>query len=132
MIFIDTGALLARYLEQDQHHKEAIQKWEKVRIANKKCLVSNFVLDEFFTLLARRTTYKFAAEKAHIIYASNVFEIVRPDQIIEEQSIALFAKLSDQKISFTDCISFALMKRYKVKHVFSFDHHFISAGFHLY
>lgn len=132
MIFVDTGALIARYLKQDQHHESAIRKWEKIRNSDEKCLTSNFVLDEFFTLLARWTSYVFAAEKAHIIYASAAFEILRPDQLIEEQAIALFSKFSDQKISFTDCISFALMKHHKMKRAFSFDRHFASAGFGLY
>jgi uncharacterized protein len=132
MIFIDTGALLAKYLKQDQHHEEAIQKWEKMRNSNEKSLVSNFVLDEFFTLLARRTAYTFAAKTADIIYASAAFEILRPDKLIEENAVVWFSKFSDQKVSFTDCVSFALMKHHKMKRVFSFDRHFISAGFNLY
>lgn len=132
MIFIDTGALIARYLQQDQHHDSAIKKWEKIRISDEKCFTSNFVLDELFTLLARWTDYAFAAEKAHIIYASAAFKILRPDQVIEEQAIELFLKFADQKMSFTDCISFALMKQHKIKKAFSFDRHFTSAGFSLY
>lgn len=132
MIFIDTGALLARYLTKDQYHASAVKKWEKLRKSDEKCFTSNFVLDEFFTLLARWTTYAFAAEKAHIIYDSAVFEILRPGELIEEQAIEVFLKYSDQRVSYTDCISFVLMKHHKIKKVFSFDHHFVSAGFDLY
>jgi predicted nucleic acid-binding protein len=132
MIFIDTGALIGRYLSQDQHHENAIRKWEKIQHSNEKCFTSNFVLDELFTLLARWTDYEFAAAKAHNIYASAAFKILRPDQVIEEQAIELFLKFSDQKISFTDCVSFVLMKQNKIKRAFSFDRHFVSAGFSLY
>lgn len=132
MLFIDTGALIARYLKQDQHHDSAIRKWKKIQNSDEKCFTSNFVLDELFTLLARWTDYAFAAEKAHIIYASTTFKILRPDQVIEEQAIELFLKYADQKISFTDCVSFALMKHHKIKRAFSFDRHFVSAGFSLY
>lgn len=132
MIFIDTGVLLARYLKKDQHHEVAIKKWEKLHKSTNKCFTSNFVLDEFFTLLARRTTYAFAAEKAQLIYDSAVFEILRPNELIEAQAIGLFSKFADQKVSYTDCISFVLMKHHKIKKAFSFDHHFHVAGFDLF
>jgi uncharacterized protein len=38
-------------------------------------------------------------------------------------------KYSDQRVSFTDCISFVLMKRERVKIAFTFDRHFSLAGF---
>jgi len=40
MIFVDTGALIATYLKQDQHHKSAIRKWEKIRNSDKKYFTS--------------------------------------------------------------------------------------------
>jgi len=40
-----------------------------------------------------------------------------------------FQKYADQKVSFTDCISFAMMKRLQIKQVFTFDYHFSLAGF---
>ncbi len=41
----------------------------------------------------------------------------------------LFEKYADQRVSFTDCISFVLMRRHKIRQVFSFDRHFELAGF---
>ena len=35
-----------------------------------------------------------------------------------------------QKLTFTDALSFALMRRLRIEQVFTFDHHFIVAGFH--
>jgi len=32
-------------------------------------------------------------------------------------------------VSFTDCVSFSLMRRYKLSRVFTFDRHFAAAGF---
>jgi predicted nucleic acid-binding protein len=129
MTFIDTGAFLARYLPSDQHHKVASALWEKIRTTHERCVTSNFVLDETFTLLARRASYSFAAEKARIIYASSSLEILRPDSLTELTALNLFEKFADQEIGFTDCISFALMRETDIQTVFSFDSHFERAGF---
>jgi hypothetical protein len=40
-------------------------------------------------------------------------------------------KFSDQKLSFTDCLSFSLMRREGIPSVFGFDHHFALAGYEL-
>ena len=129
MTFIDTGAFLGRYLANDQHHKAALPLWEKIRIAREGCVTSNFVLDETFTLLARRASYPFAAEKARIIYAADSLEILRPDLRTELVALDLFEKYADQEISFTDCVSFVLMREADIQTAFSFDSHFERAGF---
>lgn len=129
MIFIDTGAFLARYLPNDQHHKSAVVLWDKISGMGKSIATSNFVLDETFTLLARRASYSFAAEKARIIYNSGSLEILRPDFLVERAALELFNKFADQEVSFTDCISFALMREARIRIAFSFDSHFERAGF---
>ena len=129
MIFIDTGALLARYLPSDQYFSVATILWEKIRVERELCVTSNFVLDETFSLMARRASYSFAAEKARSIYSSGAFQILRPTESDELAALELFEKYADQKVSFTDCISFVLMRRTKIQQVFSFDKHFEQAGF---
>jgi predicted nucleic acid-binding protein len=64
MTFIDTGAFLARYLPSDQHHKVATALWNKIRTTHERCVTSNFVLDETFTLLARRASYSVCGGKS--------------------------------------------------------------------
>lgn len=129
MTFIDTGALLARYLPADQHHKPATALWNKIHVTAEPCVTSNFVLDETFTLLARRASYAFAAEKARLIYASTALEILRPDALTERAAVNWFEKFADQEVSYTDCVSFALMREANILTAFTFDAHFERAGF---
>ncbi len=131
MIFIDTGAFLARYLCKDQHHHSAASVWEKLGSSRENCITSNFVLDETFTLLGRRAGYGFAVQRAKNIYASQSLTICRSEKVDEIKALQFFSKYADQHVSFTDCISFVLMKREKINRVFSFDRHFELAGFHL-
>ena len=131
MIYIDTGAFLARYIGSDQYHQQAIGFWDQIRKRGESCFTSNFVLDETFTLLGRRAGYDFAAQRAVNIYASKNLTILRPTQEDEMNAVGLFEKYADHHVSFTDCISFVLMRRNKIKRVFSFDNHFEWVGFKL-
>jgi predicted nucleic acid-binding protein len=129
MIFIDTGALIAQALRRDQHHAESTAVWDELGLLGDRFITSSFVLDELFTYLARRASYRFAAGRARDLYDSQLFDILRPDEEDERRALGLFEKYADQKVSFTDCISFALMRRHRIGRVFTFDRHFALAGF---
>ena len=129
MIFIDTGAFVARYIERDQYHDAATEQWRMLQKDQRQCFTSNFVLDETITLLARRSTYEFAAERARNLYESKSLAILRPDENDELAALELFQKYGDQSVSFTDRVSFVLMKKRNIKCAFSFDRHFTIAGF---
>ena len=131
MIFIDTNVFIARYVSSDQYHEKTRKSLNKAFKKLQKVYTSNFVIDETLTLLARRTHYSFAADTGRKIYESSFITILRPDRIDEVKALNLMEKYADQRISFTDCVSFALMQRYRIKQVFTFDHHFQLAGFSL-
>jgi predicted nucleic acid-binding protein len=132
VIYIDTGAFLARHLSKDQYYRQANAFWDSIRKKSETCVTSNFVLDETFTLLGRRAGYSFAAQRARNIYASESLSILRPSREDELKAIDFFEKYSDNRLSFTDCISFVLMQNKKIKRVFTFDHHFQLVGFQTY
>jgi uncharacterized protein len=79
--------------------------------------------------LARRTGYKFAAARARAILSSVAITILRPSKYDEIEAVKLFEKFADQSISYTDCISFVLMRSNKIERAFTFDRHFKMAGF---
>ena len=129
MIFVDTGAFIARYVRQDSHHRRARRAWSEIERSRSRCYTSNFVLDETFTLLGRRASYSFAADRARSLLRSSALTILRPDAEDEERAIDVFAKFADQQVSFTDCVSFVLMRRNRLERAFTFDRHFGNAGF---
>ena len=90
---------------------------------------SNHIIDETLTLLARRAGYGFAAERAERIYSSQILDVVFSGRDDETEAFRLFRKFSDLQISFTDCVSFAIMKRRKIRTAFTFDRRFADAGF---
>lgn len=129
MTFVDTAAFLARYLSKDQYHRAALDSWRELEQADEPLVTSNFVLDETFTLFGRYAHYSFAAERAKIIYTSKALTILRPGLDDELVALELFTKYAEHRISFTDAVSFVLMRKHGIAQAFTFDRHFAHAGF---
>jgi len=129
VIFLDTDAFLARYLRKDRFHEKALKGWKILQERGDRCFTSNFVLDETFTLLARKANSAFAVDRARSLLSSRALTVLRPTFEDEIEAVEVFSKYADQKVSFTDCISFVLMKRNRIQKAFSFDRHFSLAGF---
>lgn len=129
MIFVDTGAFLARWLTEDSKHGEAASGWRALQARPERLFTSNFILDETVTLLERRAGARFAVERAHGILFSDRLTMLRPDSKDELDALAVLEKFADQRIGFTDAVSFALMRRNRIKRAFTFDLHFERAGF---
>jgi len=53
------------------------------------------------------------------------------DSKMEDAAEDILRHYKDQGFSYTDAVSFALMKHYKIDHAFSFDRHFTTVGFTL-
>lgn len=128
MIFVDTGAFLALYIKRDQYHRQAQRVF---RALPRPFSTSNHVVDELATLLGRIAGYTYAADRIDDLYASESIEVLTSTRGDEIGAIRWMRKYSDKEISFTDCVSFAIMRRLGIRAVFTFDRHFRDAGFEI-
>jgi predicted nucleic acid-binding protein len=128
MNFADTGAFLALYHRKDQYNEQAVRVWPTLI---RPVATSNLVIAELAKLLAARAGSRFAADCIADIYASPTFAICASTREDEMSALPWMRKFADQNISFTDCISFAIMRRLKIRTAFTFDRHFRLAGFHV-
>jgi predicted nucleic acid-binding protein len=126
MNFVDTGAFLALHLENDQHRGEALRVWPTLV---RPIVTGNHVIDEVATVLARRAGYHFAADCVADIYGAASIDVVQSTRLDEIEALRWMRKYADQRVSFTDGISFALMRRHRIRTVFTFDRLFRLAGF---
>ena len=128
-IFIDTSAFIALYLKGDEFDERAalfLDKTDKKTIF----LTSNYILDEVYTFLRSNKGKETAISFAEFLAQNSQIVILKRIGLEDEKkAFELFRKLDLSKLSFTDCTSFALMKRLEIKEVFSFDKHFAKAGF---
>ena len=97
MIFADTGAFLALYLQRDRYHRQA-----------------GFIE---------------AANRVADLYTSPSIDILFSTLEDEMDAVSLMKKFADKQIGFTDCVSFAIMRRQRILTAFTFDRHFRHAGF---
>ena len=129
MIFVDTGAFLARHLKGDQHHAEATRIWQGLAHSHERCLTTSFVVDETLTLIGRRAGNMVAAVVGRLLYESQALEIHDPSRDEQIAALSTLERYADQRVTFTDCLSFGVMRARRIDRVFGFDEDFRIAGF---
>ena len=130
-VFIDSGAWLAFFSVRDGHHAEAERLVREALTRKVPLLTTNLVLAEVQRLLLFRAGILPAAAALERIDASKGVSVQYPDAGTHAQARAWLAKFNDQKWSYTDACSFAVMKKHRCTVALSFDHDFVVAGFTL-
>jgi hypothetical protein len=92
-------------------------------------VTTNFVLDETYTLLLRKGGHHIAVRFGDRIGQTQLVEIIHISPSIEEDAWLVFKKYDDKLFSFTDCISFVVMRQHDIHKTFTSDHHFRQMGF---
>jgi predicted nucleic acid-binding protein len=128
-VFIDTSYLLALELEDDQVHQAAIQHWSRISLALPILVTTSYILDEVVTYLSSRRLHAKAVELGARLLNSPSVQFVHVDEATFFEGWAFFQRHRDKDYSLTDCISFVVMRRAGLTTAFSFDRHFIQAGF---
>lgn len=131
MVFIDTGAWIAIADRNDQYAKEAGPIYTELILKRKQLVTSDLVLAETYNLLLRTIGNKATISFSQKLTTIPFLKVIAITQFDMERAWNILEKYSDKDFSFTDCTSFGLMERLKIKSAFSFDYHFIQFGFNL-
>lgn len=128
-VFIDTSYLFALLIPDDTFHTKAQTVYTSLQQQHAEHFITNFVLDESYTLLRVKRGLQKALELRTIIESSELLlTIIRITKEDEDRAWGWFEK-DWSKLSYTDCTSFAVMKRLGLMNVATFDQHFAKAGF---
>ena len=128
-IFIDTGAFIALNDKSDQYHLKATAIFKKLLKDNSSVLfTSNLVISETYTRILYISKPEIAIKFLDIIKQISI-SILYSDHQIENKSIEFLKKYKNEKISYTDAVSFLLMKENKISKAFAFDRHFLLADY---
>lgn len=128
-VFLDTSYFKALIDEADDFHQEGIQVFTLLNGQKAQLITTNYIIDETLTLLRVKKNLQAAMKLRDLIsVGSPTISIYRV--ISEDDAAAWDWFVKDwSHLSFTDCVSFAVMKRLEISHVATFDLHFKRAGF---
>jgi predicted nucleic acid-binding protein len=132
-IFVDTSAWDAIEDSGDRYHAAALRFKEDLVQQRARLYVTNFVLDECYTLLlynvgyARTVAFKRAID---LMRTGDILAVVHISEELEQAAWAVFERFNqDKEWSFTDCTTKVVMEHLGIRQVFAFDHHFDQMGF---
>ncbi len=130
-IFIDTGAFIALNDKSDQYHSDAISLAKFIVKNNTiKLFTSNLVVAETYTRILYVSKPEIAIKFLDIVMQTGIV-LLYSDAKTEIKSKEYLVKFKNEKISYTDAVSFQLMKENVINKAFAYDHHFSLAGFTL-
>lgn len=128
-IFIDTGFFKALVDGEDDFNRQAKKIWQKLEEEKTDLVTSNYVIDETLTVIRIKCGLKKALKFRDLLAEnSQILKIIRVTVADEAGAWQWFIK-NWSKLSFTDCVSFAVMKRLGLRCVAAFDEHFQRVGF---
>ncbi|MCI0541720.1 MAG: PIN domain-containing protein [Verrucomicrobiales bacterium] len=128
-VFMDSAGFLALWDASDEHHEAAVQLQNDLVRKRRRFLTTEYIVDETVTLLLVRHSHDAAADFLDTIERSESLHLewIGPERF--HAAATLFRKHTDKEWSFTDCVSFVMMRELRMRDAFTTDHHFKQAGF---
>lgn len=127
--FVDTSGFYAVLVKKDDRHREAAAHLERARRSRERFVTTDYVLDETATLLKARGLGGLLRDVFEVIDSSRVCRVRWTDADLFAVSRAFFIKHMDQTWSFTDCLSFCVMRELGITQALTKDGHFREAGY---
>jgi len=130
-VFIDTGAWFALADKSDAYHEQAVAIYPGLLRNFHHLTTTNFVVAETYILIRRALGHQPAISFLQNISASPRIVKIYSNPTLEYLAEEILMQYEDQAFNYTDAVSFAVMKQYGITQAFSFDQHFVTAGFSL-
>jgi predicted nucleic acid-binding protein len=128
-VFMDTSGFLALWDAADEHHGNALRLQADLAHSKRAFVTSDYVVDETVTLLLVRHSHAAASDFLQTVTETEWLQFKWVDSDRFHAAADFFKRHEDKEFSFTDCVSFALMRELNIQDSFTTDHHFRQAGF---
>lgn len=127
-VLIDAGIFIAFHNIKDVNHKRALALIrEIVKGKHGAAFTTDYIFDEAVTTaLVRTGKHDIALELGNQILGVNVkfVNMIQVDLASFSNAWKLFTKYIDKKLSFTDCVSIAVIDNFGLNKIVSFDKDF--------
>jgi predicted nucleic acid-binding protein len=120
-VFVDTSALLALLVADDEHHARAAASFEQLAREAAPLATTSYVLLETYALLGRRHGPA-AVERFRASFAL-LLGVIWVDEDFHEAGLDRLAGGGGSGLSLVDAVSLVSMRRRRIERVFAFDPH---------
>ena len=132
-VFVDTGFLLGFYNPRDQYHSQVISLIKRTGFRRDAFVLTDYIYDEVMIGLLR-SDVKLGYDRALIfdreIFERKNYEFIKVSEGLFHNAREIFRRFNrDKEWSFTDCVSYVVMRDMGIGNVLTFDHHFKEMGF---
>jgi len=128
-VFVDTSAFYAVLDARDPFHRKALDCFERAKSESWDLVTTNYVLHESWALVQARLGWN--AMDAWLDKLASLCRVAWVDQSIHRLGQARCRQARDRRLSFTDCISFEVMRQEGIAEAIAQDEHFDREGFKL-
>lgn len=129
-VFVDSDAFIAFMKKDDTLHSKAVKYFKKLSDQDVHFLTSNYVFSEVITVASQRISRSAALQFIETVRsAQNPFDIRIVDQETNDLAVDIFQVQKSKNVSFVDCANMAIMTRYRLQAIFSFDMIYQKNGF---
>jgi len=130
-VLVDSGAWIALVRVSDQYHADAERMFRQAIRSRVRLLTTNLILAEVHRFILFHVGIQAALRVLDRIAASERLAIEFATAAHHKAALRWLAKFPDQRISYTDAVSFAVMEATRCPTAMGFDHDFAVAGFKL-
>jgi predicted nucleic acid-binding protein len=128
-LFVDTSAWFALANRRIAGHVRVERALRERLREGTRIVTTDLVVAETHVLLLRRASHAAAlAFLTKVVVAPTVVVSSTPD-LEETARVDWLAQYQDQPFSFTDAVSFTVMRERNIREALTLDHHFAEAGF---
>lgn len=128
-LFVDSSAWIALASTRDRRHGEADEAMREALRARTRLVTTNLVLAEVQRWLLFRAGPLPARAALARVEESPAVEIAFATREHHMTALEWLNRLSDQRLSYTDAVSFAVMRAERCDTALTFDRDFTVAGF---
>jgi predicted nucleic acid-binding protein len=125
-LLADTSFFVAYLNPREDCHLRAVE-W--MTVFSDRIVTTEWVLAELGNFLAEGPNRRLFGSLLRALSVEDRVEIVPADHATFVDALSLYVRRPDKSWSFTDCVSFRLMKLRKIRDALTTDHHFEQAGF---
>ena len=123
-VLIDSDAFIGWLNEEDAHHQRVNELFELLQTQQAKFVTISLVVAETATVLSYKASQSLALAFLKIINRGNL-PVIHINEGLQQASLEIFSEQTKRRTSVTDCANVAVMRKYEIPAIFSFDQGYV-------